>query len=340
MRARGAALDPRNLLAVAAWIPGAMHKPTISVVMAVHNGEPFLGETLSSVLQQTYDDFELLVIDDASTDDTANILAVAAQDPRVHRLRNAKNLGLTRSLNCGLQAARGRWIARLDVGDVALPERLERQLAYVEAHPEYVLVGTAAAAMDGAGRPLPTIHVCSTESAVRARLPKGNMLIHSSILFRNREDIRYREKFVYAQDYDLYLRLLSAGQRLTNMPTPLVRYRVLSTSISSTKLTEQYAFAEQARQFYRQRQSLGHDLYDEFLPATCLDPVPRNDAQGLMRERIHAALRAADFGTARREMRQLFRRHGLWNLLSLRYLYSYAQQLQWEWQRRRSGGRG
>ena len=316
-----------------------MNRPTISVVMTVYNGERYVSESLSSMFDQTYEDIELVVVDDGSTDDTARILD-AISDRRLHRVRNGENRGLTRSLNRALELAQGTWIARLDAGDVALPQRLEQQLAFVQAHPEFVLVGSSAFQMDAEGRELPTIHVASAEALIRERLPKGNVFIHSSILFRNHQDIRYRDKFVYAQDYDLYLRLLSSGARLTNMSAPLVRYRVTPDSISATKLAEQYAFAEQARLFFRQRQAASHDKYADFKSEECLSGVLASSSPGLIRERIHAALRAAEFGKAREEMRDLFRRHGIVNRLPLRYVHSYAQQLRWAWRQRRLGTTG
>ncbi len=113
--------------------------PEISVVMAVFNHERFVVQAVESVLNQSITDFEFIIVDDGSSDGTSTILDTC-HDPRIVRLRNESNIGLTRSLNRGLQAVRGSFIARQDADDISLPDRLERQVAFMHEHPDVGLV--------------------------------------------------------------------------------------------------------------------------------------------------------------------------------------------------------
>ena len=128
--------------------------PAISVVMSVYNGEQFVAQSIESVLRQTFPGFELLIVNDASTDRTREIVT-SFRDPRIRIVDNPSNVGLTRSLNRGLALARGRFVARQDADDLSLPTRLAEQLAFMRANPGVALVGTQARVMDARGRVLP-----------------------------------------------------------------------------------------------------------------------------------------------------------------------------------------
>lgn len=202
--------------------PGA---PEVTVLMSVHNGEDHLKKALDSILAQTLRDFELLVIDDGSTDGTPAILA-ACGDPRIKVVRQ-ENRGLAAALNRGLDLARGRYVARMDADDVCLPERLERQVAFMEAHPEVAISGGWVRAQGG-GRD--QAWRCPTHAAeVRCRLLFHSVLAHPSVMIRKeavlREGLYYDEAFRYAQDYDLWQR---ASRRLgvANLGEVLLDYRV------------------------------------------------------------------------------------------------------------------
>ena len=208
--------------------------PAVTVLMAVHDGERHLREAIESILRQTFADFELLVVEDASTDGTAAVLA-GYDDPRITIVRNAENLGLTRSLNLGLEQARGRFVARQDADDVSEPDRLERQVAFLEANPEVPLVASSYLRIDDSGgivgpRPVP----CDAR-AIRRRLLLLNAFAHSSVVFRRaavEELDGYREEFPFAQDYDLWSRLARAAP-LAALPVPLVRYREAAGSMTT-----------------------------------------------------------------------------------------------------------
>ena len=210
-----------------------MNSPAVTVLLCVHNGAETLGAALDSVWRQTFRDFELVVVDDASTDSTPALLD-ACDDPRLVRLRNPENLGLTRSLNVGLRAARGPLIARLDADDTCHPERLARQVAYLEAHPDVGLLGTAALPVD------PALPRPASETELRWWLLFDNMFVHSSVMFRAElaRPAGYNESFRCAQDYALWS-AWAARTRLALLPDPLVTVSDRPDRISRTRAGEQ-----------------------------------------------------------------------------------------------------
>jgi glycosyltransferase involved in cell wall biosynthesis len=211
--------------------------PAVSVVLAVYNGEPWLGEALASILGQSLVDLELIVVDDGSTDGTPTRLAALA-DPRVSVLQQSRG-GQTAALNRGLRAARAPLIARIDADDVALPERLARQAAFMTAHPEVGLLGTAAREIAPSGAVVRTLAPPCDDRAIRRELLRANPFIHSSVMFRRAliDTVGgYDESFAVAQDYDLWLRM-SRVTRLANLAEPLVLRRLAPGRLSSARDT-------------------------------------------------------------------------------------------------------
>jgi glycosyltransferase involved in cell wall biosynthesis len=210
----------------------------ISVVMSVHNGAPWVREAVESVLAQTASDLELVVIDDGSTDATPDILR-AFGDPRL-RVERQPRAGLTRSLNRALRLSTAPLVARMDADDVALPERLGRQLAFLAAHPDVGLLGTGCHEIAPSGEVLRTITPPVEDGAIRRALIRENPFVHSSIVFRRAALDRagtYDEAFPVAQDYDLWLRM-SRITRLANLPEPLVLRRLTPGMTSLARDTE------------------------------------------------------------------------------------------------------
>lgn len=210
--------------------------PQVSVVMPVYNGQTFLPQAVESILKQRFGDFEFIILDDGSTDDTWAILrAYAARDSRIVLLRNHQNLGLIKTLNKGISLARGNYIARMDADDISHIERLATQVTYLEDHPTVGVLGTAYIRLyaDGATslRQPPV-----TDTAIRWHLLFGNIWCHPSIMFRRRlvalEQPFYRD-FLHAEDYELWPRLLK-HTRAATLTTPLVSYRMHSNSICAT----------------------------------------------------------------------------------------------------------
>jgi glycosyltransferase involved in cell wall biosynthesis len=206
--------------------------PAVSVLMAVHDGAPWISQAVTSVLAQSAGDLELIVIDDGSADATPDRLA-AVRDGRLRVERQAR-MGLTRSLNRALGLARAPLVARLDADDWALPERLERQRAFLAAHPDVGLLGTWAREVDASGGALATVTPPADDAALRRALIRRNPFVHSSIVARRALLERaggYDERLPVAQDYDLWMRL-SGLTRLANLPEPLVVRRRLPGAVS------------------------------------------------------------------------------------------------------------
>lgn len=216
----------------------ALKTPAVSVLMAVHNGAPWVGEAVESTLAQTAGDLELIVIDDGSTDATPELLSTI-RDVRLRVERQAR-VGLTRSLNRALRLASAPLVARMDADDVALPERLERQLAFLDAHPDVGLLGTGCHEISPSGEVLRTITPPGDDGAIRRALIRRNPFVHSSVMMR-REALEaaggYDEGLPVAQDYDLWVRM-SRVTRLANLPEPLVLRRLTPGRVSSARDTD------------------------------------------------------------------------------------------------------
>jgi len=201
--------------------------PLVTVLLTVHDGEQFVPTALESVLRQTVDDLELLVVDDGSTDGTPAILDAIA-DPRLRVLRSDAQLGLARSLNRGLEEARGEYVARLDADDVALPRRLERQLLRIRSGPEVAILGSAVVDLDERGRLGPLHLMPLGVGAVRFAALFSSPFLHPTVLVRRdlleRHALRYDAELAESEDYDLWSRLLEVADG-DNLADPLVLYR-------------------------------------------------------------------------------------------------------------------
>jgi len=210
-------------------------EPAVTVLMAVYNGERHLEESIGSVFAQTFEDFELLVVNDGSTDATTQILARQA-DSRLRVLQNERNLGLTRSLNRGLAESRGQYVARQDADDISEPERLERQAAFLGESPDTIFVASAYVRIRDDGSVVAVRSVPLDTTGIRWRLLFLNAFAHSSLMFRKEAAVRFggfREDFAFAQDYDLWSQFAFAGN-VAALPDPLVRYREAEGSMTAT----------------------------------------------------------------------------------------------------------
>jgi glycosyltransferase involved in cell wall biosynthesis len=222
--------------------------PLVSVLMSVYNGERYLREAVDSILAQTFGDFEFLIVDDGSTDGTAGILA-SCSDSRIRLIRNETNLGLTRSLNRGLTLARGKYIARQDADDVALPERLAVQVDHLEAHPEVIALGGRLCFIDSDGARIGEEARVVDHEDIVAQLMQGiGAVPHPAVVMRTdavRQVGGYREEFRAAQDVDLWLRLAECGQ-LANLEQVIAYYRVHEEQVSIARRRLQRDAAERA----------------------------------------------------------------------------------------------
>ena len=238
--------------------------PAISVLLAVYNGDRYLRSAVDSVLGQTFANFELIAIDDGSTDATRAILeGYAARDPRV-RVVSRPNRGLTNTLNEGLALARAPYLARMDADDLCLPERFAKQVAHLDAHPDCVLVGSRVLAIDPDGLPIRHMAEERTHEQIdHAHLNRGWPVVHPAVMMRVdavRQVGGYRDEYNTLEDTDLFLRLAEVG-RLANLPDVLLHYRQHFGSVTHTRAARQH--------------ELRQALYDDAHARRGQPPAPR-----------------------------------------------------------------
>ena len=217
----------------------------VTVLMSTYNDERYVAEAIVSILRQTLKDFEFLIIDDASTDRTPNIIDEYAQDDtRITVVKNERNLGLTKSLNIGLSLAKGKYIARFDADDVSHPERLERQYMYMTVHPSCYFLATEGILIGESGRKLKNIHVnFKGLSQKRYILNYGSPFIHSSMMFSKQKVLEiggYDENYRTRQDLELWLRIIYSGMEISVLKEPLIYLRYHPQSLSHKSIENLY----------------------------------------------------------------------------------------------------
>ena len=213
--------------------------PCVTVLMSVYNGEKYLSVAIDSILAQTYSDFEFLIIDDASSDGSLEIIK-SYIDPRIKLIANPERMGLAANLNRGIQLAGGEYIARMDADDISMPQRLEKQVAFMNANPDIAASGTYVIDMNETGRDLKIRKTLQGRSLMRwAWMPSP--MIHPTVILRKNvvEKFGYDSSMEPAEDYGLWLRMACAGERLDNLGEVLLRYRVHEQSVTSSKRTTQ-----------------------------------------------------------------------------------------------------
>jgi len=214
-------------------------RPLVSILLPVYNGEEYLWEAIQSVLAQTFRDFELLVIDDGSSDRSLEILN-GFQDPRIRVVENVRNQGLPGTLNRGISLARGKYIARMDCDDVCVPRRLEWQVTFMEEHPKIGLCG-GWTRFFGETRPR-TIKTPSSEQVIRAELFFDTPFAHPTVIIRKElldkyRDLRYDPADIGGlEDWGLW-RKCARHFQMTNLQRVLLRYRVRSGSLSTSRFS-------------------------------------------------------------------------------------------------------
>lgn len=212
-------------------------QPLISVILPVFNSEENLHAAVESILGQTQADFELIAIDDGSTDASAAILeSFRRNDRRVFVQRHLQNLGVTAALNTGLALAHGKYIARMDADDISLPERFEKQVAFLETHPEIDILGSAVKLIDERGRNIGALSAPLEDLAIRWKGLFTAAFLHPTVMLRHsvliEHNIHYRTSRDQAQDFDFFTQLLQFA-RGANLSEPLFLYRIHSSSVTS-----------------------------------------------------------------------------------------------------------
>jgi len=219
--------------------------PTVSVIMPVYNGGKYLAEAIRSILNQIFIDFEFIIIDDGSTDQTNDVIH-STKDKRIIAIKNETNMGNYPSRNLGMSLARGKYICVMDADDISLPRRLEMQYAYMEKNPETGICGSFIQVIPSGFCP----RYVTDEKLLRVVFLSNNFCSHPSLILRkeflNRNQLMYNLVYQYSADYDL----CSRGFRyfkVQNIPVILLQYRHHEEQISTAKYKEQQMYADQIR---------------------------------------------------------------------------------------------
>ena len=217
-------------------------KPKVSVVVAVYNAEKFITDTINAVLNQTFDNFELILLDDCSSDNSIDIIKQFSDD-RIHIFKNDKNLGISQTRNKLLKMAKGEYIAILDHDDICLPHRLEEQVNFLEKNTDIDMIGSWFELFCPKGavwwrRFLVNLGWiwCHPLRPTIFDAWKGNVLMHPTMMFRRevftKHNIYYREEYTPAEDYDLVFQALEKGLNLANIPKVLLKYALHGNNLS------------------------------------------------------------------------------------------------------------
>jgi glycosyltransferase involved in cell wall biosynthesis len=251
-----------------------MPTPLISVLMPVFNAERYLREAIDSVLAQSVQDLEFVVVDDGSADGSAAIIAEAARrDARVRPLYRTHR-GFADTLNSGLAAARGQWVARMDADDVCVPDRLEAQLAFADRYPGIAVVGSYAWYLSEDGRMLGLYRLGPTTPAEFDRAVERGQLVHMchpTVMMDRRAVLEaggYDERFPIVEDCELFNRLVDRGHVLLTLPEPKLLYRVHANSIVMSRHRQMYRMFRYVSEVVgARRQRLEPPTYEEFVDA-------------------------------------------------------------------------
>lgn len=247
-----------------------LQKDLISVIMSNYNTpEEYLRQAIESILNQTYPNFEFIIIDDCSTDNSLEIIE-SYTDKRIKIIRNEQNLGITKSLNKGLAVAVGEFVARMDADDIALPERFEKQVAFLNSHTEHIVCGTGVELIGEWEKKHSNKYLCRTipdKEQFRINLLFGNCpnIVHPTAMFNHtmlkKYGITYNENYPLAQDYRMWVSCSEVAE-CANLPETLLNYRVHGKAVSSDKKQLQSEIAIRIMQ--EQLDKLDLKLSDEY----------------------------------------------------------------------------
>ena len=312
--------------------------PLVSVLMSVFNGAAYLQQSIESILSQTLEDFEFIIIDDGSSDGSHEIIkGAASRDSRVREYSNPRNLGLSCSLNKGLALARGRYIARQDADDVSAPERLAVQVALLVADRSLMLIGSAYWVIDRDGVLLRMEQPPVQDALIRWRMLFHSAFAHPTVMFRAqllaRYPLQYDEKLRYAQDYDLWSRFTDYGP-VANGCTPLLYYRVYDRARRAEMYRQQQETATGIAK--RNIAKLGVVLSDqevemlrEFHSGNPLPPAKDLHCQRLVLQIMHRFAKANPGAVAKLAQTRIHLVMSAWRLRSSGASYLEVARLSW-----------
>lgn len=243
-----------------------MKPPIVSVIMSVFNEEEYLPGSIESILGQTYKDFEFIIVDDASTDTSLEVIKrYASEDKRIAVIENPLNLGLAASLNKALGVAKGEFIARMDADDIAVKNRLEIQLAFLNKNSEIDLVGSSMYFIDPEGKILGRSDTTADSKTLKKIIHYKNISPHPTWMFRRGilKDLKGYRNLPASQDYDFLMRLYAHGFNVSNISNPLLNYRVHEEKISFEGSLKQIKLSRYLRRLYRKETILDDSHFSE-----------------------------------------------------------------------------
>ncbi len=224
--------------------------PFVSVIMPVFNGEKYLNEAIESILNQTYTNFEFIIINDGSTDTSEEII-LSYKDSRIVYIKNPENYKLIQTLNIGFSLAKGRYIARMDADDISHPDRLQKQVQFLELNKDYGLIGSGVNLFHGANKSQLLYH--TDHASLKFALAFYCPFIHPSVMIRSSVlhniDCVFDANYVHAEDYELWTRL-AFKTKMANLPEYLLDYRLHASQISSQYNLHQIDLAISIRKKY------------------------------------------------------------------------------------------
>lgn len=241
-----------------------MPNPKVSVIMALRNCERTAGKAVETIINQTFKDWEFVIVDDASTDNTGKILEeYAKKDNRIRLFHNKVNQERCISRNRAIKESIGEYIAVLDGDDYAYPSRLAKQVVYLDTHLDCYLVGARAELIDEEGKKFGESWGVGHDEDITEELEKQNRLVHSSIMFRNTKEFWYRDNMRYAEDYDLFMQMILSGKRLHLLQEILVKYTDKRDLVYNDYLISQKYTQAAIREWYNQMKDNNNDIYEE-----------------------------------------------------------------------------
>ena len=228
-----------------------MNTPAVSVILPAYNCEKYIGKAIESVLQQTFTDFEFIIINDGSTDNT-ELTILAFADQRIMYRKNPLNKGLVYSLNKAIDLANGKYIARMDADDICKPERLAKQTSYLDQNENITVLATTIDFINETEQKTGTWELdrrTVTAEQIKKQMPYENCIAHPSIMIRSEilKKLKYDLRQVNIEDYDLWLRLLSRGHVIDKINEPLLLYRIHEKTVTKLYLKKKNVFFKHLR---------------------------------------------------------------------------------------------
>ena len=230
--------------------------PKVTVLMPVYNGEKYLREAIESILNQSYSDFEFIIVNDGSTDNTVEILNEYT-DSRIKRINNLKNIGLVGSLNCAIETAQGKLIARMDADDISTPDRFEKQVAYLDAEPKVSVLGTYMKHIDAEGNNLGILNVPCNHNLIKWKMLFETSMFHATVMMRKKDLDKvgnYSTDYQHIEDTELWSRMID-NARFSNLNEVLYIRRWHDESVCNLHNSVQF----------RKGVDIRHDLFGNIL---------------------------------------------------------------------------